>query len=189
MCELVAACRLLPSDAAGALCGGQGKRKYNQRNDKRAAREFRDILTCGVCKSDVAKERARLARLFPSQGEASRYVGATSANGAREGTGVERFADGTVYEGGYVGGLKHGVGKMAFADGSEHVGSYANGVREGAGTYRFADGRALVGTFAADARQLDVRAPRLRHRRRRVGGVAVVALGRGGGRRAAVAVA
>ena len=126
----------------------EGKRKYNKRNDKKAAVEFLTLLSCGAYKTDEVKNRAKL---FPSKGEASRYVGEYNSQGEREGEGTERFADGTVYEGGFVGGRKHGLGTEAFTDGSVFIGEYEGGVRAGKGTYKFGDGRALVGTFKGDA--------------------------------------
>ena len=69
----------------------------------------------------------------------SSYEG-TRVDGLREGPGIERFEDGTIYVGEFFADKKHGKGVQIFADGSSYEGDFADGVREGKGTYRLEDG-------------------------------------------------
>ena len=56
------------------------------------------------------------------------------------GHGIYRWADGSVYEGGFLNDLSSGYGIMRWADGDVYVGQWLNGKRSGHGVLRGADG-------------------------------------------------
>ena len=67
--------------------------------------------------------------------------------------GVFTFADGSVYEGEYVGNVRSGKGKMTYADGAVYEGSWEGGKRAGSGVYTYSNGDVYRGEWADDVKQ------------------------------------
>ena len=63
------------------------------------------------------------------------------------------FADGSVYEGEYVGNVRSGKGKMTYADGAVYEGSWEGGKRAGSGVYTYSNGDVYRGEWADDVKQ------------------------------------
>eukprot|EP00042_Codosiga_hollandica_P008881 m.20429 g.20429 ORF g.20429 m.20429 type:complete len:150 (+) comp31971_c0_seq1:72-521(+) len=79
--------------------------------------------------------------------DGDQYKGDWSADGKREGLGIVIFADGTRYNGAFVGGLCAGLGVLTFSDNSKYEGEFKNGKYHGFGVYTRADGMKYEGTF------------------------------------------
>ena len=100
--------------------------------------------------------------------DGTKYVGEFN-DGVKSGLGKLEYANGTVYEGDFLGeaphgrgvittaegryegqldaGSKHGLGKMTFADGRGYEGNFNNDRIDGAGTLTKADGTVVTGNF------------------------------------------
>lgn len=64
-------------------------------------------------------------------------------NDVQHGIGKETWADGSCYDGEYVGGQKNGKGLYLWGDGSKYEGDWKNNKIEGVGTYYWVDGRVM----------------------------------------------
>ena len=69
-------------------------------------------------------------------------------DGQRHGNWVQRYSDGTVYEGPYVDGKKHGNWVGRYANGMIFEGPYVNGKRHGNWVQRFVSGLVQEGPYA-----------------------------------------
>ena len=63
--------------------------------------------------------------------------------------GTFRFADGTLYVGGFAGGLFHGTGTLTSALGT-YTGHFEAGKKHGRGEFKEYDGSMYLGEFALD---------------------------------------
>jgi hypothetical protein len=73
-------------------------------------------------------------------------------NGLRHGKGKCTWANGDVYEGGWVDDKKHGKGKYTWADGKVYEGDWVDGKRHGKGKFTWADGDVYEGDWVDDKR-------------------------------------
>ena len=97
----------------------------------------------------AAKVNNALAR--SGEVQKGEYEGEYNAAGEREGRGVERYADGNVYDGEFKAGMKDGRGVYRYADGDVYDGEYKADEREGRGVYRYADGEVESGFYKQGA--------------------------------------
>ena len=70
-----------------------------------------------------------------------------------DGSGSKRFPDGTVYTGGFVGGLREGHGRYRSSLGAVYEGEWRAGVRCGRGMERYPIGNVYEGQFVNDKRE------------------------------------
>jgi hypothetical protein len=71
-----------------------------------------------------------------------------------DGKGSQRFPDGTVYTGEFVGGLREGHGRYRSSLGAVFEGEWQAGVRCGRGMERYPIGNVYEGQFVADKREV-----------------------------------
>ena len=76
-----------------------------------------------------------------------RYKGEWNGEGQRNGTGVLRLNDGTIYMGTFENGLFHGIGVIQFADGSRYEGEFHQGKFNGLGSFTRCDRMKYDGEF------------------------------------------
>jgi hypothetical protein len=69
-----------------------------------------------------------------------RFAGSASAEGLREGIGLEVFPNGNRYAGTFTADVRDGVGTLTFKTGSKYEGEFKNGLPSGTGMLRGANG-------------------------------------------------
>jgi len=74
----------------------------------------------------------------------------TDEQGRKQGHWVERWSDGSVFEGPYVDDKQHGHWIWRFANGNVHEGPYVDGKRHGRWVVRLADGAVFEGPYVDD---------------------------------------
>lgn len=88
--------------------------------------------------------------LFPSQDvkieEDNIQVGCIAGN-CENGRGIYAYADGSKYEGEFIGGDLNGMGSFFFADGDRYVGHFKDGFSHGQGTFHYANGETTSGEW------------------------------------------
>ena len=101
--------------------------------------------TLYLSSGSTAKVSAKDQTITYSNGDT--YQGSLNENLLCEGQGTYTFADGSVYEGNFSGGLFNGEGTLTFSNGDVYVGSFVNGAKEGHGVYTRSDGSVYDGEF------------------------------------------
>jgi hypothetical protein len=81
--------------------------------------------------------------------ESGVYEGERNVAGQMEGRGIERYADGAVYEGEFKADKREGRGKYVWPSGAVYDGEWKADKIEGCGKYVFADGDVYEGEFKA----------------------------------------
>lgn len=76
------------------------------------------------------------------------YKGHWNGDGKRDGLGVLKFADDTVYRGEFSAGMTSGYGVLAFSDGSKYEGQFSDGKYSGYGVFTAKDGMKYEGEFS-----------------------------------------
>ena len=71
-----------------------------------------------------------------------------------DGHGTKRFEDGSLYTGGFAGGLRHGHGRYRSSLGAVYEGEWKAGVRCGRGMERYPIGNVYEGQFVSDKREV-----------------------------------
>ena len=115
----------------------EGKKKFDKREDKKAAKSMLTIFTCGKWQpknavkvdetpyddhEDSPDNLSPMMQFTSGSGKRrSTYRGRLNAAGQKEGHGVEEFADGTEYEGDYKNGVREGKGTVLFARGCSRI--------------------------------------------------------------------
>ncbi|MEK9772624.1 MAG: hypothetical protein VW576_03565 [Opitutae bacterium] len=80
------------------------------------------------------------------------YEGGVNKKGEKQGTGIYRWLDGSIYEGDYLHDLRHGQGKFLWANGESYKGDYLKDNRTGKGVYDWPDGSSYEGDFLSGKR-------------------------------------
>ena len=80
------------------------------------------------------------------------YEGKINRSGQKDGYGIYRWIDGSIYEGEYKDDLRHGKGRFLWANGESYEGDYLNDERTGKGVYNWPDGSFYEGDFLAGKR-------------------------------------
>ncbi len=80
------------------------------------------------------------------------YEGQSDAVGQSHVTGVNRYANGDVYEGQFMNNQKNGRGLYRYANGDVYEGEYKDDVKNGCGVFRDADGSVYEGEFKDDTK-------------------------------------
>ncbi|EGD81036.1 hypothetical protein PTSG_10979 [Salpingoeca rosetta] len=87
--------------------------------------------------------------VFP---DGSKYIGGFQISErkfvVREGKGLMKFANGSIYDGEWSNDKMHGHGKLTLSDGTQYEGSFENGEYSGNGTLTLANGTTCSSTFA-----------------------------------------
>lgn len=82
------------------------------------------------------------------KGKSSYVYDGEFEDGAKNGKGVMRWADGRMYRGSFKDDQVHGDGVMSWPDGRKYVGQYVNGLKHGTGIFYFKeDGRQHEGQW------------------------------------------
>ena len=68
--------------------------------------------------------------------------------GKLNGLGVERFEDGSIYEGEFENGKKNGIGKYLMKNGKQYIGYWTNNSFDGLGEYHFTKEKYFIGNFS-----------------------------------------
>ena len=76
-----------------------------------------------------------------------RFAGEATAEGLREGVGLEVFPNGNRYTGSFAADARAGQGTLRFASGSVYEGSFSAGVPEGEGTLKAGSGASFTGEW------------------------------------------
>ena len=92
---------------------------------------------------------SQVAKLDFSDGS---YEGKVNRSGQKDGLGIYRWSDGSIYEGEYQDDLRHGKGRFLWANGESYEGDYLNDERTGKGSYHWPDGSFYEGEFLAGKR-------------------------------------
>ena len=92
---------------------------------------------------------SQVAKLDFSDGS---YEGMVNRSGQKNGPGIYRWSDGSIYEGDYLDDLRHGKGRFLWANGESYEGDYLNDERTGSGVYHWPDGSFYKGVFLAGKR-------------------------------------
>ncbi len=101
----------------------------------------------GALRGDFVNGRP--AGMGESFNEKSHKAGAI-AGATMDGFGVERYADGHRYEGGYKDGVINGQGSFKWANGNEYTGNFVDGRKHGQGSFKWADGTRFEGEWRDD---------------------------------------
>ncbi len=80
------------------------------------------------------------------------YSGSLGKDGKKNGKGVYRWLDGSIYEGEYKNDMRHGKGRFMWANGETYSGDYRNDERTGKGVYLWPDGSRYEGDFLSGMR-------------------------------------
>jgi len=80
------------------------------------------------------------------------YEGKVNRSGQKDGYGIYRWIDGSIYEGEYQDDLRHGKGRFLWANGESYEGDYLKDERTGKGVYNWPDGSFYKGDFLAGKR-------------------------------------
>ena len=80
------------------------------------------------------------------------YSGSLGKDGKKNGKGVYRWLDGSIYEGEYKNDMRHGKGRFMWANGETYSGDYRNDERTGKGIYLWPDGSRYEGDFLSGMR-------------------------------------
>ena len=75
------------------------------------------------------------------------YSGPLDKTGKKNGRGIYRWHDGSIYEGDYRNDMRHGEGRFLWANGETYIGEYRNDERTGKGVYLWPDGSRYEGDF------------------------------------------
>ncbi|XP_067085546.1 ankyrin repeat and MYND domain-containing protein 1 [Osmerus mordax] len=75
------------------------------------------------------------------------YLGQLDGCAKRNGPGVQKWSDGSKYEGEFLKDLKHGSGTFTWANGEFYQGTFYKDYRHGKGTYTWRGGHKFVGKF------------------------------------------
>uniref|UniRef100_A0A3P8T7D4 MYND-type domain-containing protein n=1 Tax=Amphiprion percula TaxID=161767 RepID=A0A3P8T7D4_AMPPE len=75
------------------------------------------------------------------------HGGASAGEERRQGLGVQKWPDGSRYEGEFVDGLKHGKGRYTWINGEYYEGSFYKDYKHGAGLYCWPTGHKFIGKF------------------------------------------
>jgi hypothetical protein len=59
-----------------------------------------------------------------------------------------KYADGSIYQGNWAGGLEEGTGQLSFPSGDKYKGSFKRGLKHGRGLFLFKNGDQFKGSFA-----------------------------------------
>jgi hypothetical protein len=68
----------------------------------------------------------------------------------KDGIGIEKYKDGSIYKGEYKKGVKHGIGVYYWEDGSIYEGEWKYNIMEGYGIYKFKDGSICSGFWTSN---------------------------------------
>jgi hypothetical protein len=80
------------------------------------------------------------------------YEGKVNRAGQKDGYGIYRWIDGSIYEGEYQDDLRHGKGRFLWSNGESYEGDYLKDERTGKGFYNWPDGSFYEGDFLAGER-------------------------------------
>jgi hypothetical protein len=80
------------------------------------------------------------------------YEGKVNRAGQKDGYGIYRWIDGSIYEGEYQDDLRHGKGRFLWSNGESYEGDYLKDERTGKGVYNWPDGSFYEGDFLAGKR-------------------------------------
>lgn len=80
------------------------------------------------------------------------YEGEVNSKGEKDGTGIYRWIDGSIYDGDYSNDLRHGRGKFLWSNGESYDGEYLKDNRTGKGIYSWPDGSSYQGEFLSGNR-------------------------------------
>jgi hypothetical protein len=80
------------------------------------------------------------------------YEGKVNRSGQKDGYGIYRWIDGSIYEGEYQDDLRHGKGRFLWSNGESYEGDYLKDERTGKGVYDWPDGSFYEGDFLAGKR-------------------------------------
>ena len=80
------------------------------------------------------------------------YEGKVNRSGEKDGFGIYRWIDGSIYEGEYQDDLRHGKGRFLWSNGESYEGDYLKDERTGKGVYNWPDGSFYEGDFLAGKR-------------------------------------
>lgn len=100
----------------------------------------RETVFKGQFKNNMPNGQGDLNSEFCQDGYSGKWK-----NGKKHGFGIERWEDGTVYEGSFFEDQKHGNGKFIWPDGATYQGQFYHNAIEGQGTHSWADGRLFIG--------------------------------------------
>ncbi|MFT7809312.1 ankyrin repeat and MYND domain-containing protein 1 [Arapaima gigas] len=81
------------------------------------------------------------------------YVGETGAGGHKHGRGVQKWSDGSRYQGQFANNLKEGTGVYTWPNGEVYQGSFYKDSRHGEGVYCWPGGSRFVGKFYLNERE------------------------------------
>jgi hypothetical protein len=80
------------------------------------------------------------------------YEGKINRAGLKDGYGIYRWIDGSIYKGKYQDDLRHGKGRFLWSNGEGYEGDYIKDERTGKGVYNWPDGSYYEGDFLAGKR-------------------------------------
>jgi len=80
------------------------------------------------------------------------YTGTLDKSGKKNGKGIYRWNNGSIYDGEYRNDLRHGKGRFMWANGESYIGDYRNDERTGKGIYLWPDGSRYEGDFLSGMR-------------------------------------
>lgn len=80
------------------------------------------------------------------------YSGTLDKSGKKNGKGIYRWNNGSIYDGEYRNDLRHGHGRFMWANGESYTGDYRNDERTGKGIYLWPDGSRYEGDFLSGMR-------------------------------------